>query len=340
MKIGVICPSEIANRRFMPALEKIDGVEFAGVGVCSRQERQGLEKESDKTFECIKKEQYKRALVFVDKYGGDIFDSYEEVVTSDKIDAVYIPLPPALHYRWAKVALEHGRHVLLEKPFTTSVSDTMSLVDISEKNNLAVHENYMFMFHSQLDFIDKIIDSGEIGDVRLFRISFGFPMRDSNDFRYKKELGGGALLDAGGYTIKYATRLLGDSAKVVQAKLNGLHPFDVDIYGSGVMVNDNGCVAHLAFGMDNDYKCELEVWGSKGTIYTNRVLTAPSDYKPEIIISKNGCKERVELAPDDTFKKSIKEFLKCISSQNARRDNIKAILKQARHVEEFQKLSQ
>lgn len=339
MRIGVICPSEIALRRFMPALKKIDDAVFVGVGLASRQERQGIDDEQYKDFEYKRNRQYEKANKFINEYGGEIFESYENVVTSDKIDAIYIPLPPALHYKWAKKALENGKHVLLEKPFTVSLADTVSLVKIAGNRDLALHENYMFAFHSQMNYIEQVISSGEIGDIRLFRLSFGFPMRESNDFRYNRELGGGALLDAGGYTMKYAAMLLGDSAKVVYSNLNSIAGLDVDMYGSGVMVNDKGTVAQLAFGMDNDYKCELEVWGSRGTLYTNRVLTAPVGYNPTIIISKNGIRKEIKLEADDTFEKSIHHFLNCIVDKNLRYENYSAIIKQARNVERFKELS-
>ena len=121
----------------------------------------------------------------------------------------------------------------------------------------------MFAFHNQLKEIAQIIERGEIGDVRLYRISFGFPQRAVNDFRYNKELGGGALIDAGGYTIKYAAMLLGETAHITAAQMNYTDEFEVDIYGSATLVNQDGATAQIAFGMDNSYKCELEVWGSK-----------------------------------------------------------------------------
>ena len=145
----------------------------------------------------------------------------------------------------------------------------------------------MFMYHDQLASLDSVVNSGEIGDVRLYRISFGFPMRTRGDFRYNKALGGGALLDAGGYTMKYANYLLGDSARLVTAQVNYIAGFDVEMFGSCTMVNNSGTTAQLAFGMDNDYKCEVEIWGSKGTITSSRILTAPEGFIPTYIIKKN-----------------------------------------------------
>lgn len=164
----------------------------------------------------------------------------------DDIDAVYLPLPPALHFKWAKLALEHGKHVFVEKPSTTDAVDTNGLIELARKNNLAFHENYMFVYHEQLKVINDVVESGEIGDIRLYRISFGFPRRAQNDFRYNKSLGEGALIDAGGYTIKYGSYLLGDTAKLTTTQLNYIDEFGVDMYGSATMVNDKGVTAQLA----------------------------------------------------------------------------------------------
>lgn len=335
IKLGIICPSEIAFRRFMPALEGFkDKIVFVGIAMPSASERFSAIP-SDDVLDKVLQEEKNKALKFVVTYGGKLFKSYDEIVKSNEIDAIYIPLPPALHYKWAKIALENGKHVLVEKPSTISGKDTEELVEIAKQSNLALHENYMFAFHDQLSFIDKYIGDGNIGDVRLYRISFGFPKRQSGDFRYIKSLGGGALIDAGGYTVKYARMLLGETAKVLYAKLNYTDEYDVDLYGSGALTNNRGDVVQIAFGMDNEYKCELEVWGSKGTINSGRILTAPAGFVPKMTVIKGGVSEVVELPSDDTFSKSIQRFIDCVENENVRNENYGVINNQARLFDEF-----
>lgn len=335
MKIGVVCPSEIAIRRFMPALSKFSEIEFAGIGINSVEERYGNDTPSLAEVNEMLETENRKADVFIDAYGGKKFGSYEELISAPNIDAVYIPLPPALHYKWAKMALLNGKHVMVEKPATTALNDTMELVRIAKEKNLALHENYMFIFHSQLDAIETIINEGVLGDIRLYRISFGFPQRGQSDFRYNKALGGGALIDAGGYTIKYARRLLGDTAHITEAQLNYINEFEVDIYGSATMKNDKGNVAQIAFGMDNDYKCELEIWGSKGTLTTGRVLTAPVGFVPSARIKRNNDIEEILLPEDDSFKKSIDFFIHTIREPKDREKSYKDIATQAQMIEDY-----
>ena len=331
-RIGIICPSEIAFRRFLPALKEAARFEYVGVAIANKEEFVGA------TDDILAKERAK-AQTFVNNYGGKIYESYRNLIEADDIDAVYLPLPPGLHYQWAKMALAAGKHILVEKPCTTALANTQDLLQEAGNKHLAVHENYMFAFHDQLKAVNDIVASGEIGDVRLYRVSFGFPMRAQNDFRYNKALGGGALLDCGGYTLKYASMLLGQTAKIKYAQSNNIDGFGVDMYGSAALVNDAGVTTQVAFGMDHNYKCELEVWGSKGTLYTNRILTAPAGLVPEVIIRKGNEEEKRNLPADDTFKKSILHFSHCIEDKTTREKNYNTLLRQAQLVEDFKQLS-
>ncbi len=332
IKIGVLCPSEIAFRRFMPAISDHPNAEYIGIASASGKEWFGEDALVDDAV--IENERLK-TQEFVKTYGGKTYPSYHALITSAEVDAIYLPLPPALHYRWAEQVLKNRKHILLEKPATTSFHDTKSLIRLAEENDLAIHENYMFLFHSQIAEIEKIIQSGKLGDVRLYRISFGFPRREKNDFRYKKALGGGALLDCGGYTLKLAQHLLGKTAKIVYSQQNNVDGFEVDIYGSAALVNDRGVTAQIAYGMDNAYQCKLEVWGSKGYLSTGRILTAPVGFTPTATIEIGGKTETVCLSTDDTFKKSISKFCECISSAVTCAQNHADILDQARLVEQM-----
>ncbi|KIL08036.1 hypothetical protein SR42_02980 [Clostridium botulinum] len=317
IRIGILGTSEIAFRRFLPALKNNDN--FIYVGVASRDISKGNR--------------------FVEEYGGKVFDGYEDAVNSDEIDALYIPLPPALHYEWAKKAINAGKHVMLEKPFTTNYDDTCILIELAKNKGLAIHENYMFMFHNQINKIYEILDSGDIGEFRLIRASFGFPHRGENDFRYNKELGGGALLDCGGYPIKLVSSLLGITSKISTSTLYIDKEKDIDIYGNATIENESGKVAQISFGMDNSYKCQLEIWGSKGEIIAPRIFTAPAEFNPEITLTINGETTIVRIPKVDQFAESIKHFYSTINNDNILNRNINEITLQSNLVEFIKKNS-
>ena len=311
MKIGILGTSEIAFRRFLPALSKSE--DFTYAGVASRTPEKGRP--------------------FQKQFGGGVYDGYDALLADESIEAVYGTLPPALHYDWGRKALEAGKHLFLEKPSTTSAKDTKALLELAAEKGLAVHENYMFQYHAQIKAITDIVESGRIGAVRLYRLAFGFPRRAADDFRYDKALGGGALLDCGGYTLKLASLLLGQTANVVYSKLNYTDEFDVDLYGSAALVNDAGVTAQVSFGMDNSYKCELEIWGSKGCITTGRIFTAPSGFVPTAEVRVGNEAQTVTLPSDDAFAGSIARFAQCIWDKEAREENYRTILRQAELVD-------
>ena len=319
-------------------MQKVSEFEFAGVAIASSQEWAGDGKVTENTKAIIEKERQK-AQTFIEAYGGKIYEGYETLITTTEIDVVYLPLPPALHFKWAKMALENGKHAYVEKPFTTNLQDTRTLLSIAKEKKLVVHENYMFIFHQQLQAVQDLIGAGEIGKVRQYRISFGFPRRAANDFRYNKELGGGALLDAGGYCMKYASWLLGDTAKLVCANAYYEPDFEVDIFGSCTMVNNEGTIVQMSFGMDCDYKCELEAWGSTGTLTTGRILTAPDGLEPDMIIKHNQELIKKKLPADNAFEKSIRRFYDCLASYVLREENYQIIERQSSFVSEFKRLS-
>lgn len=335
MKIGIISPSEIAFRRFLPALKKFGKFTYAGVAVPSEKDWFGDKMHEKSDFEAIHNREYEKAIGFKENYGGEIYEGYSTMIHDDEIEALYIPLPPALHFKWAKEALKAGKHVFIEKPSTCSLADTTELVDLAFQKGLALHENYMFIYHEQIDEVDNIIQSGQLGAVRNYRINFGFPMRSRNDFRYNKVLGGGSLFDAGGYTLKYAWHLLGPTARIISAHLTYADDFDVDICGCATLVNDKGHVAQVAFGMDNDYRCIIDAWGSTGSLTSDRILTAPAGFVPKCIIKNNQEYTDHQLSPDDTFMKSIEVFEKCINDENFRQHEYGEIVTQATLVNDF-----
>ncbi len=154
-----------------------------------------------------------KATKFSKIYNCTPIFSYDDLLNQN-IDAIYIPLPTGLHHEWVIKALKKGIHVYAEKSLAISYESAFEMVDIAKQNKLVLMEGYMFQFHPQHSLVKKLLSENAIGEVRSFRSSFGFPPLQSNNFRYNQSLGGGSLLDAGGYTHKALNFLLVDSFKV------------------------------------------------------------------------------------------------------------------------------
>lgn len=313
LKIGILGGADIAFRMFLPAINEAKGIECVGVASRTKAKRDR----------------------FAADYHVPVYETYNGILENPIVDILYIALPPALHYRWAKKALEYNKHVFLEKPSTTSYEESKDLVELASAKGLVLQENYMFQFHSQLQYIKELLRNNRIGNIHLIKSSFGFPMRSENDFRYNKDLGGGALLDAGGYVLKLATLMLGNTIKITSAVSNLSEIFGVDIFGSVSFVNSAGLVCQGSFGIDCHYQCSLEVWGEKGKLFTNRIFTAPPGYEPVIIIEDANGAKSIKLAADKHFLHSIERFILAVTDDNIREKMYADLLLQAQLVDEI-----
>lgn len=313
-KIGIIGAADIAQKRFLPALSNIKEFEYFGVASHSAEKAEKIKS----------------------KFGGIVYDNYQKILDDDRVDAVYIALPPALHHEWALKAVLAKKHILVEKPFVVNYAQAKEIIDAAKKNDIAIHENFMYRYHSQYTSYFDLINSNVIGNVWEYKIRFGFPMRDECDFRYNQKLGGGALLDCGCYTLDLARRILGESIEVICSQIYYDKNIDVDIFGSVVLSSEKKCTVSTSFGMNNEYQCQIEAWGSKGILRADRFFTAPDSFKPCFKLIKNGIITIIEQNVDNHFFNSILYFGKCISNIEIRHANYQEIERQASLLDRIQ----
>ena len=299
VNIGILGCANIADRYVIPAISSLNQY-YNIIGIASRSQD--------------------KAIAFAKKFNIKYYNAYAELLNEPSLDAIYIPLPNALHAQWIESALSLGLHVLVEKSLACSYEEVSKLNEIANIKSLALVENFQFRFHSQLDFIQKLLKDGTIGELRCMRSSFGFPpFPDVNNIRYQNELGGGSLLDAGAYPIKLSQIFLGNDLEVKAANLTFDSNKGVDIWGGAYLKQTNGFLfSEIAFGFDQYYQCNLELWGTKGKIYTNRIFTAHPEYEPviELETATTG-KEIIVLPADHHFKKMLIHFYNLIFSKNS-----------------------
>ena len=330
IRTGVLGTANIAERRMVPALVHHPAFKFVGAAIANREETNpNLAQEA---FLPRWEHRLERAKIFRNLFGGDTTEGFVNMLQRKDLDAVYIPLPPALHHRWILEALRNGKHVIAEKPIAVALRQAEEIIEEAKKRNLAVVENYGFCYHAQTEFIQKTIAEGRIGELRLIRAAFCFPHRAEDDFRYNKALGGGALLDCGGYTLKAASLFLGGDTEVVTSHLETTPGHEVDIFGTATVRNTKGQTAQLSWGMDNAYQCELEINGSKGLIKATRIFTAPAGFEAPVTIQIGREKEEYKFS-DDQFEKLIDEFTRCVSDAVYRNSVYREILHQSALVE-------
>lgn len=314
IKIGVLGYANIAKRSVIPAIKQSEFFELIGIA-----SRSGNKSEQA-----------------ANHFHTKIYNSYEELI-GISLDAVYIPLPNGLHYEWIKKSLINNLHVLVEKSMTCSLRETIELNNLAKEKGLVLIENFQFRFHSQMEFLKQSLYKNDLGQLRNIRASFGFPaFKDKNNIRYKKILGGGALLDAGAYPIKISQIFLGQDIFVDSASLGTELDKEVDIWGSAFIKQRNGkLTSQIVFGFDHYYQNNLELWGTKGKITANRIFTAGPDVQPEIIIETVEGKRHINLSSDNHFVNMIEHFAKCINTKELLNDEYSQNINQARLIGEL-----
>jgi predicted dehydrogenase len=169
-----------------------------------------------------------RAEAFASKHGiPNVRDSYAALVADPDLDAIYNPLPNGLHAEWTIAALEAGKHVLCEKPFTANTKEAEDVAAVAQRTGLVVMEAFHYRYHPLAQRMRDIVDSGELGAVRHVETALCFPLPKFSDIRYQYALAGGATMDVGCYVVHLA-RLLGrEEPEVVSARAKLRTP-DVD----------------------------------------------------------------------------------------------------------------
>jgi predicted dehydrogenase len=159
-----------------------------------------------------------RAEKFATKHGVPaVLDDYEQVIKSPEIDAIYNPLPNGLHAQWTRAALEAGKHVLCEKPLTANASEAEGLATVAQQTGLVLMEAFHWRYHPLARRMVEIVRSGELGQLRHVEAALCFPLPLFSDIRYQYDLAGGALMDAGCYTVHITRTLAGEEPEVVSA---------------------------------------------------------------------------------------------------------------------------
>jgi len=159
-----------------------------------------------------------RARRFAGRHGiPRVHATYDALLADPEIEAVYNPLPNALHARWTIAALEAGKHVLCEKPFAATVAEAQAMAAAAARTGRTLVEAFHYRYHPLFARLRAIVVSGEIGDVRHLEAHFCIPMLRPGDIRWDAALAGGALMDAGCYPVHLLRHLAAAEPEVVRA---------------------------------------------------------------------------------------------------------------------------
>ncbi len=240
MKFAILAPGHIAQSmaKAVASIEKIERY-----AVASRE--------------------YARAEAFAKEWGFErAYGSYEEMLRDPQVELVYVASPHSHHYRHAKMCLEHGKHVLVEKAFTVNAAQAGELIRISRQRGLLLAEAMWTRYMPSRRMIDDLIEGGAIGEVRSLTANLGFPMLHKERLR-EPALAGGALLDVGIYPVTFALTVFHGEVSGIDSTAV-MSPEGVDWIDSISLTFEDGRLAVLNSSMVGHMDCKGIVHGSSG----------------------------------------------------------------------------
>src|ERR1700704_3096755 len=210
-----------------------------------------------------------RADSFAAKHGiPKVRDSYAALIADPDLDAIYNPLPNGLHAEWTIAALEAGKHVLCEKPFTANAKEAEAVAAVATRTGLVVMEAFHYRYHPLAKRMREIVESGELGTIRRVETALCFPLPKFSDIRYQYDLAGGATMDVGTYTVHMA-RLLGGAEPTVVSAAAKLRTPDVDRAMRAELTFPNGHTGRITCSMwsSDVVKTYARAIGEQGTMH-------------------------------------------------------------------------
>ncbi|MCQ6271439.1 Gfo/Idh/MocA family oxidoreductase [Pseudarthrobacter sp. R1] len=201
IRVGVLGAANIVKEALLRPSARVEGIEV--VAIAARDPE--------------------RAARYAARHGiGKVHASYSSLLDDRDIDAVYIPLPSALHAQWMTAALEAGKHILCEKPFTSNAAAAEEVASAAATSSVVLMEAYHSHYHPLRQRLHDIIESGELGDIWSATAIACAPIPPGKDIRWNFELGGGGLLDLGYYPLRLLRDLFGEvTGMTATAKTRG-----------------------------------------------------------------------------------------------------------------------
>lgn len=262
------------------------------------------------------------------------YSSYEDILDDPEVDAVYIALPNAHHHQMIVLALEAGKHVLVEKPATTNLNSMREVNVIARRAKKVFLEGYMYQYHKQHQLVKEYLPL--IGEIKQIKAHFSYEQQGDEDFRLQAELGGGAMYDVGGYCLHVITQIIGFQPKKISLISNTLNEEKVDLTSVCTMIDEKGVTASFVCSMELPFSDSYEAIGLFGRIrvtHSFRPDLAPGKKGiVEVFDSKGLLIEKQEIE-DDQYLHQIEYFEELLHDSEKRKIQLKQSLDMAYYMD-------
>jgi predicted dehydrogenase len=237
-----------------------------GPGGIARQFAAGLRDGTRQEIAAVGSRDQQRAAAFAAEFGAAAaYGSYDELVNDPDVDIVYVASPHSEHHRQARLALEAGKPVLVEKAFTRNAAEARDLVGLAQEKGLLLVEAMWSRFLPHYDVIRQVLADGVLGDVTTVFADHGQPLYPGGPDRLSNpDLAGGALLDLGVYPVSFADLVLGPFTSI--AATGALTDLGVDSQETVVATNAAGAQAVLHASMLARSACTASICGTRGRL--------------------------------------------------------------------------
>jgi predicted dehydrogenase len=265
-----------------------------------------LDSGSDQQFVAVGSRDLARAEAFAAEKGIErAHGSYEALLADPEVDAIYNPLPNALHVEWSVRALEAGKHVLCEKPLSRHPDDIARAFDVAEREGRVLAEAFMWRHHPQVARARELLEAGAIGDLRVIRAHFAFHAGNPDDIRLQASLEGGGLMDVGCYCVSGCRTIAGTEPEVAFADYKPGGNGGVDVALVATLRFPGDVLAHFDCGISYSGGGRLEAVGSEGSL----VLADPWHGREAVIdVRGRDGAERVEIGPANSYALELANF--------------------------------
>jgi len=237
-----------------------------GPGWIARQFATGLREGTRQEIAAVGSRDLQRAATFADEFGAaTAYGSYEELVNDPAVDIVYVASPHSEHHRQARLALEAGKAVLVEKAFTRNATEARDLVALAEERGLLLVEAMWSRFLPHYDVIRQVVADGLLGEITTVFADHGQPLYPGGPDRLANpDLAGGALLDLGVYPVSFADFVLGPFSSI--SATGALTDLGVDSQETVVARTADGAQAVLHASMLARSACTASICGTQGRL--------------------------------------------------------------------------
>ena len=235
------------------------------------------------------------------------FGSYEAMLTSGSIDAVYISLPNHMHAEWSIRAMTEGLHVLCEKPFALSVDEVDRMITASEQHQRVLAEAFMYLHHPQTRLAGEWVQSGKLGDICFVRGVFTFTTQEQHRIRLIPEYGGGSLWDIGIYPVSFAQFIMGSPPTRVSGS-QWLGETGVDESFAGLLHYADDRFATIGSSFRAPFYTSAEIIGTEGRLIFNRPFVVFDETRKMIFQPRDGEPHEIPVPDKELYLGQIEDM--------------------------------